>query len=116
MSDDNTKDWANIRIEEPVRDAAQDDPRTYTEIMRAGLDADARGGSNPGDVQAQLDEIQRTVEQNNGALGDTVEQALNIGEHGFTDIVDRLERIESAASTAEERTGSIENTLEELSR
>ena len=37
MSD--AKDWANIRIEEPVRDDARDDPRTYTEIMRAGLDA-----------------------------------------------------------------------------
>ena len=28
------------------------------------------------------------------------------------DLQDRLDRIESAASTAEERTGSIENTLE----
>ena len=28
------------------------------------------------------------------------------------DLRDRLDRIESAASTAEERTGSIENTLE----
>ena len=32
------------------------------------------------------------------------------------DLQDRLDRIESAASTAEERTGSIENTLEGLGR
>ena len=32
------------------------------------------------------------------------------------DLRDQLDRIESAASTAEERTGSIENTLEGLSR
>ena len=30
------------------------------------------------------------------------------------DLRDRLSRIESAASTAEERTGSIENTLENM--
>ena len=32
------------------------------------------------------------------------------------DLQERLDRIESAASTAEERTGSIQNTLEGLSR
>ena len=35
---------------------------------------------------------------------------------GLDDLRDQLDRIESAASTAEERTGSIENTLEGLSR
>ena len=35
---------------------------------------------------------------------------------GVDDLRERLDRIESAASTAEERTGSIENTLEGLGR
>ena len=35
-----------------------------------------------------------------------------IGTDEFNDLFERLSRIESAASTAEERTGSIENTLE----
>ena len=35
---------------------------------------------------------------------------------GLDDLRERLDRIESAAATAEERTGSIENTLEGLSR
>jgi len=39
MSDD-SKDWVNIRIEEPVRDDARADDRTYTEIMADGLAAD----------------------------------------------------------------------------
>jgi predicted nucleotidyltransferase len=40
MSDD-AKEWVNIRIPETVRDDAREDPRTYGEIMRAGLNADA---------------------------------------------------------------------------
>ena len=38
------------------------------------------------------------------------------GTDEFKEVFERLSRIESAASTAEERTGSIENTLEGLSR
>ena len=44
----------------------------------------------------------------NGNVDDTTDR--------ITDLADQLDRIESAASTAEERTGSIENTLEGLSR
>ena len=36
----------------------------------------------------------------------------HIGTAEFNEVFERLSRIESAASTAEERTGSIENTLE----
>ena len=73
-----TKDWANIRIEEPVRDDARDDPRTYTEIMRAGLEADAEGVGDlepfdgevpaaelaaPADVRQQLDRIEAAAKE-----------------------------------------------------
>ena len=37
-----------------------------------------------------------------------------IGTNEFNELFERLSRIESAASTAEERTGSIENTLENM--
>ena len=88
MSDGNTKDWANIRIEEPVRDAARDDARTYTEIMRAGLNAE---------------HVEHTAPEFSLSIDDQVE---------LGDLREQLDRIESAASTAEERTGSIENRLE----
>ena len=62
MSD--SKEWANIRIEEPVRDAARDDPRTYTEIMRAGL-ANAQLGPEhaepPLEVEHQSVELDDTL-------------------------------------------------------
>jgi hypothetical protein len=32
-----TKEWVTVKIEEPIRDDAQDDPRTYTDIMKSGL-------------------------------------------------------------------------------
>ena len=90
MTDD-AKEWVTVKVEKPVRDAARDDPRTYTEIMRDGLEL--AGGKPTGDVS-----------------GDP------IGTSEFNELFERLSRIESAASTAEERTGSIENTLEGLSR
>ena len=89
---DNTKDWANIRIEEPVRDEARDDPRTYTQIMQAGLQATSHADGS--------------VSVNGDAAPQTESQRM------LKDVSDQLDRIESSASTAEERTGSIENTLE----
>ena len=90
---DNTKDWANIRIEEPVRDDARDDPRTYTEIMRAGLNSEKSPAEN---VNMDFSDI------------DSAKFPGDVPD----DLQERLDRIESSASTAEERTGSIQNTLE----
>lgn len=42
MSDKNVsdaKEWVTIKIPKAVRDDAREDPRTYGEIMRAGLDS-----------------------------------------------------------------------------
>jgi methyl-accepting chemotaxis protein len=115
MTDD-AKEWVTVKVEKPVRDDAQDDPRTYSEIMRAGLNGGDGGEADPNDVHEQLDEIKRVVDQNNGALGDTVEQALTIGEHGFTDIADQLDRIESAAKEATNAAQNAERAAEELQR
>lgn len=86
MTDD-TKEWVTIKIEAPVRDAAKDDARTYTEIMRAGLNAD---GDYPTD-EMQVDPT---------AIPD--------------DVREQLDRIESAAQTAEDRAVSIERTVEDM--
>jgi len=40
MTDDEPAEWVTIKVKEPARNAARDDPRTYTEILRAGLDGD----------------------------------------------------------------------------
>ena len=89
MTDD-AKEWVTVKVEKPVRDAARDDPRTYTEIMRAGLNAE---------------HVEHTAPEFSLSIDDQVE---------LGDLREQLDRIESAASTAEERTGSIENTLEGL--
>ena len=70
MSD--SKEWANIRIEEPVRDAARDDPRTYTEIMRAGL---ANGQLGPEHAEPPLEVGHQSVE-----LDDTLVDADEIAD------------------------------------
>ena len=70
MSD--SKEWANIRIEEPVRDAARDDPRTYTEIMRAGL---ANGQLGPEHAEPPLEVEHQSVE-----LDDTLVDADAIAD------------------------------------
>jgi hypothetical protein len=48
--------------------------------------------------------------------GEVVVEATGVAESQFTELCDRLERVEASASTAESRAGSIENTLEEMGR
>lgn len=80
MTDSDAKEWVTIKIPKSVRDDARPDPRTYGDIMLAGLDTDAEGDDVPEELRDQLD------------------------------------RIEAAATTAEERTNQLESTLEELQR
>jgi hypothetical protein len=87
MTDD-TKEWVTIKIEAAVRDAAKDDARTYTDIMRDGLESD--GNDYPTETMA----VDPT------GLPDEVREQLN--------------RIEQAAETAEDRTGSIERTVDDI--
>ena len=97
MTDSEAKEWVTIKIPEGVRDDARDDPRTYGEIMRDGLlDGDVSGAS---EAEKQLAEAWDTAAR--GGIPDD-------------DLREQLDRIESAAATAEERTGSIENTLESM--
>ena len=121
MSDD-AKEWVTVKVEKPVRDDAQDDPRTYTEIMRAGLDAESAGNEleaaglvaledRLNEVAEMLESVQDNWEYLNG---EEIHGGVHESEHQLRDVLDRLDRIESAASTAEERTGSIENTLENM--
>ena len=58
------KEWVTVKVEKPVRDAARDDPRTYTDIMRAGLDAP--NPENDADINRDL-LAERVVEQLEGS-------------------------------------------------
>ncbi|UBF23304.1 hypothetical protein M1M40_gp26 [Halorubrum tailed virus 29] len=93
---DNTKDWANIRIEEPVRDEARDDPRTYSEIMRAGLEGD-EGEVETGGAFAAVST-------------DTITADLP------AEVCEQLDRIEDAAKEATQAAQAAERATEELQR
>ena len=69
---DNAKEWVTVKVERPVRDEAQDDPRTYTEIMRAGL---ANGQLGPDHAEPPLEVEHQSVE-----LDDTLVDADAIAD------------------------------------
>ena len=94
MSD--AKEWANIRIEEPVRDAARDDPRTYTEIMRAGL---ANGQLGPEHADPPLEVEHQSVELD-GTLVDADAIADAVAARNMT--LDADERTKIAREVAGE--------------
>ena len=71
MTDD-AKEWVTVKVEKPVRDDAQDDPRTYTEIMRAGL---ANGQLGPDHAEPPLEVEHQSVE-----LDDTLIDADEIAD------------------------------------
>ena len=77
----------------------------YTSI-RVTVDAKEKAEASKRDGETWNEYLQRCT-----ANPPEVREYVELG-----DLQDRLDRIESAASTAEERTGSIENTLEGLSR
>ena len=90
MTDD-AKEWVTVKVEKPVRDDAQEDPRTYTEIMRAGLA--------------------------NGQLGpEHAEPPLEVGHQSVDvdDLREQLDRIESAAKEATNAAQSADRKLEDL--
>ena len=73
----------------------------YTSI-RVTVDAKEKAEASKRDSETWNEYLQRCT-----ANPPEVREYVELG-----DLQDRLDRIESAASTAEERTGSIENTLE----
>ncbi|AFH21845.1 hypothetical protein OSG_eHP10_00175 [environmental Halophage eHP-10] len=112
--------WKTVKIPEAVRDDAQEDPRTYGEIMRAGLDEDTE------QVQEQLyreelEAINDKLQTIEGAQGGTVNKALEIGEHHdkrvqdrLTELNNQLDRIEAAAKEATNAAQNAERAAEEL--
>jgi len=87
------KEWKTVKIEAPVRDDAQADPRTYTEIMRAGFEADAEG---VGDLEPFDGEV----------------PAAKFAPPA--DVRDQLDRIEAAAKEATQTAQDTQHTLEGL--
>jgi len=69
MSD--AKEWVTVKIPECVRDTARDDPRTYGEIMRAGLDdGQEPDASDMGGVESSL----QAIEERTGRIEQTLEE------------------------------------------
>jgi len=93
------KEWVTIKVPKDVRDDARDDPRTYGEVMRDGLDVDGDAADIP-EVGEMLD-------------WEGVAEAYRETEEG-KELLEQLDRIESAAATAEQRTGTIERKVDDL--
>jgi len=102
---DEKKEWKTIKIPEGVRDDAQSDPRTYEQIMRAGLDNEPMAEVSP--------EVSLDVDTVASALKETLE---GVDAELSDDVQAQLDRIEAAAETAEERTGAIDRKVEDLQR
>lgn len=80
--------WVTIKIPETTRDDASDDPRTYEEIMRAGLDADTAESDAPvrdvthtpdvtnAELMAELDKVKELADRAPDRTADKVEERL----------------------------------------
>jgi len=126
------KEWKTVKIEAPVRDDAQADPRTYSEIMRAGLDetpTDAAGKDKI--AQAVAERLEGAKPLEDMAFDDWWEPdhaqtiALSVvdeledvdiawDEPETQDFADQLDRIEAAAKEATNAAQNAERAAEEL--
>ena len=102
------KEWKTVKIEAPVRDDAQADPRTYSEIMRAGLHTRQDGPT--------ADDAQEALGLPNAAFPDDFTLEFNDDLAGGVpdDLADQLDRIESAAKEATNAAQNAERAAEEL--
>ena len=96
MSD--RKEWVTVKLPKDIRDAARDDPRTYGEIMQAGLE----------DTPTPNAEIPE------GVIREALYDALDGVEVGAPDVSDRLGRIEAMTQEATNAAQSAENAIEDL--
>ena len=96
MSD--RKEWVTVKLPKDIRDAARDDPRTYGEIMQAGLE----------DAPTPNAEIPE------GVVREALYDALDGVEVGAPDVSDRLERIEAMTQEATNAAQSADNKLDNL--
>jgi len=106
------KEWVTIKVPEEQRDAARERPETYGEVLAAGVEALANGANGT----PRLDEMgELDAEEIATRLKDELSMVNEPGVEVDVDgMVEKLERIESAAQTAEERTGRIEQALEDM--
>ena len=119
MSD--AKEWVTVKVPKEVRDDAREDPRTYGEIMRAGLGTNTNDADAEALADAVADRLEGSKPIEDMAFEDwfepdyamTIARQLN-AELLEGDLSKQLDRIESAATTAEDRTGDIQRTLEGL--
>jgi len=103
MADDDAKEWVTIKVPKRVRDAAREDPRTYGEILRAGMDGDADITAT---VRPEIDEdALAEIEAKLDDVADDAGEALTDG------LKDQLDRIEAGVGAIEDRTGTIEDHL-----
>jgi len=127
MMSDDAINWKTVKIPEAVRDDAQDDPRTYGEIMRAGL------GEDPSVTHVDSDAIADAVaERLEGSkpiedmafedwfepdyattIANQIQAELLAGELG-EDLQERLDRIEAAAKEATQTAQETQTELEGL--
>lgn len=118
MSDD-AINWVTVKIPEMVRDDAQDDPRTYAEIMRAGLDSDGAGEIDNSLEQLYTDIINtqdKTINelQRQRDILEQVLRAVDAGEVDPDGMSGQLDRIESAAKEATNAAQQTQKEIEEL--
>ena len=96
MSD--RKEWVTVKLPKDIRDAARDDPRTYGEIMQAGLE----------DAPTPNAEIPE------GVVREALYDALDGVEVGAPDVSDRLERIEAMTQEATNAAQSADRKLDDM--
>jgi hypothetical protein len=105
------KEWKTVKVEEAVRDEARDDPRTYTEIMRAGLDETP---ADTGGVDA--DAIADTVAERVGAtLSEVTWEQLDAADLAQQTAA-YVEQRSNVTLEASERRAIAQEVAEELQR
>lgn len=117
-----SKEWVTIKIPKEIRGPAQDiDSLTYGQLMALGVQAhtaDVVGKNDEGDVWLNLDdldsessetrdidnsdvdlaEIERKLDQIQGAQSDTVSKAMQLGElqdQQFDRIINRIDDLQA---------------------
>jgi len=99
MSND-AKEWVTVKVPKGVRDDARDDPRTYGEVMRDGLDHE----------QA----LRPSEEHRAKEIVDAVRDEL--GDADTPDVSEQLDRIEAAAREATQAAQNAENAINEVTQ
>jgi len=89
--------WVTVKLPEETRDKAQNDPRTYGEVMEVGLQVSLSADSE--DAESVVQELEARIDSLafDGAISE-----------------DEAQQMMSSLQTLEKRTGRIERQLEEL--